>query len=479
MPKKKKKKKSISVRGSDLFMYIPLQHRVEQINLLPHSTLARTAGSVLQLHRPLVIQTLLHIGPEPAVDALQLLERQGIHGDTVLFRQRDDTARDVVGLTEGDAFADEIVGEFRGKHFGGQCGGHLVRVDRQGGQDARGDLQTVADGLDVVEQWLDAFLQVLVVCRREALDGHHQAGHLPEGAAAFAAEKLEAVGILLLRHQRRAGRVGVGQAHEAELEAAVDDQVLGPAGDLDHERAAPLHGLEGKVPVGDRVHGVGQQAIKAQLARHRVSVDMERVAGQRPRAQWAAVHPLDDLTQTLQFRRKGDGVRQQPLTPPHRLRFLQVRITRHDVVNFISRARRRNLDQLNQIALQLPQLVPQPEPHVRSDLLITRATRVQLARDLLANDLPEPPLICRVDILVVLLHDKRVGAPFLGNLSEAALDLAEFMLGQDPTPHVRTGKRDRALDVLLPEDPVIGQGLVVLHHEGVEALSMIVSLDRN
>jgi hypothetical protein len=45
----------------------------------------------------------------------------------------------------------------------------------------------------VIEKGLDTLLQVFVVRCREALDRAHQAGHVAEGAAGFAAEEFEAV----------------------------------------------------------------------------------------------------------------------------------------------------------------------------------------------------------------------------------------------------------------------------------------------
>ena len=49
----------------------------------------------------------------------------------------------------------------------------------------------------MVEERLDAFLEVFVVGCWEAFDGAHQAGHLAEGAAGFSAEELQAVFIFV------------------------------------------------------------------------------------------------------------------------------------------------------------------------------------------------------------------------------------------------------------------------------------------
>jgi hypothetical protein len=45
----------------------------------------------------------------------------------------------------------------------------------------------------VVEQGLDALLQILVIGSRQALDGHHQTGHLAEGTTGLSAEQFQGV----------------------------------------------------------------------------------------------------------------------------------------------------------------------------------------------------------------------------------------------------------------------------------------------
>lgn len=98
-----------------------------------------------------------------------------------------------MALTERNTLADEVVGDLGSQHLGGESGGHLLGNDGEGGEDTGTDLDTVADGFDVVEHGLDALLQVLVVSGGQTLDGAHQAGHLTEGTASLTAEQLQAV----------------------------------------------------------------------------------------------------------------------------------------------------------------------------------------------------------------------------------------------------------------------------------------------
>lgn len=163
-------------------------------------------------------------------------------------------------------------------------------------------------------------------------------------------------------------------------------------------------------------------------------------------------------------------MRQQPVAPPDRLGLLQVGVTGHDEVELVLGARDRDLDEVAQDGVQLAQLVPQPQAHVRCDLLVAGPAGVQLASDLLPDDLGESPLVRCVDVLVVLLDDEGVGAPFFGDLLEPALDLGELVLGQDAALGVGSGEGNGAGNVLFPEDTIVGEGLVVLNHQGVEAL---------
>lgn len=84
----------------------------------------------------------------------------------------------MVRLPEGDALEDEVVGHVGREHVGRQRGLHLVAVDREGADDARGDRQAVRDGPDAVEEGLDGFLEILVVGGGETLEGGEEASCL-------------------------------------------------------------------------------------------------------------------------------------------------------------------------------------------------------------------------------------------------------------------------------------------------------------
>ena len=155
------------------------------------------------------------------------------------------------------------------------------RAHRQRRHDPFQDPEAPAERVGGVKQRLLVLLQVLVVRRRDALQRHHEAGQLTKRSARFASKQLERVGVLLLGHDARAGRVGVGEREKAKLGGRVDDEVLGQLGDVQHDQARPEQELGHKVSVGDGVHRVDGEGLEAELLADRVARQLERVAGHR------------------------------------------------------------------------------------------------------------------------------------------------------------------------------------------------------
>lgn len=199
----------------------------------------------------------------------------------------------------------------------------------------------------------------------------------------------QAVGVLLLGHEGRARGVGIRQADEAELGGRVNNEVLRPPADVLHQEAAPLQRLEHKVAVGHGAHRVPQQALEAQLLGHHLPVHAERVAHQRAVAEGAAVDPLADLAQPLEVVGKGESVAQHPVAPADGLCALQVCVPGHDVVDLGRGALGDDGQEALEEAPEPVELVAQLQAHVGGDLLVAAAARVQLPRDVLADDLAQ------------------------------------------------------------------------------------------
>jgi hypothetical protein len=74
---------------------------------------------------------------------------------------------------------------------------------------AREGRQQHVEGVDGVEDRLLVLLEVAVVGQWQRLEGREQTGQVPDEAAGLAAREFGDVGVLLLRHDARPGRVGV------------------------------------------------------------------------------------------------------------------------------------------------------------------------------------------------------------------------------------------------------------------------------
>ena len=239
---------------------------------------------------------------------------------------------------------------------------------------------------------------------------------------------------------------------------------------MHHQHGTPLHELDDEVTVGNTGHGVHDQAVEAELLGDGLTVDVERVACKRTTAKRGLVDASLELAESLQVGREEGAVHEHPVAPSDGLCALQVGVARHDMLDIALSTRGDHLEEVHQVALKHIQLIPEPQTHVGRDLIVPATASVQLASNVLADDLPQPPLVGSVDVLVDAGLDlEGVVLPFLEDLLETTLDLRELMLGQELVVLVGAGVGDAAADVLRVEDAVEVDGLVVLGHDRVLA----------
>jgi len=260
-----------------------------------------------------------------------------------------------------------------------EAGGRIGRATDHLGKNA----QRIAQRVHGVEQRLFVFLVVFVVGQRLGFHQHQQAHQVTDHAPGLAARKFGYVGVFLLRHDRAAGGVAVGQRHKAKVLAHPDDQLFAQAAQVHHAQAGGGAELERKVAVA---HGV--EAVEAQLrlavlidhaqrARHALAVQRVAGAGQRRAAQRQPVGAPAHVGQALGVARKHLDISQQMVRKTHRLRHLEVGKAGHDHFHML-------LGHLDQGALQLLQqrlqgvdLVAQPQAHVGGHLVVAAAAGVQ------------------------------------------------------------------------------------------------------
>ena len=153
---------------------------------------------------------------------------------------------------------------------------------------------------------------------------------LPIEPAGLAARELGDVGVLLLRHDARAGRVAVVEGHEAELAGVPEDDLLGEARevDADHRRDEGElgHDIARRRAVERVLGGPGE----AELARDELRVESERRAGERSAAVGRDRRARRPVAQPLEVAHERPRVRLQVVGEQDRLRVLQVRAPGHD-----------------------------------------------------------------------------------------------------------------------------------------------------
>ena len=207
------------------------------------------------------------------------------------------------------------------------------------------------------------------------------------------------VRVLLLRHDRGAGRVGVVDLHPAELGRGPEHDLLAEPGQVHAEQRRREAELGREVTVAHRVHRVLRGAVEAQLGGDRLRVQRQRRAGQRARAERADRGPLVPVPQPADVPGQRLAVREQLVAEHHRLRVLQVgHARRRGVQVLLGLGEQRGL-QLGHPGHHPPGVVAQVQPQVGGDLVVAAAAGPQLAAER-ADPLQQAALQRGVHVLV-------------------------------------------------------------------------------
>jgi hypothetical protein len=146
-------------------------------------------------------------------------------------------------------------------------------------------------------------------------------------------------------------------------------------------------------------------------------------------------------------------MRHQVVGQVHRLRPLQVRVARHRPVEMLLGTLGEQAHQLaDHLARHVCTLVDE-QRHVGGHLVVARPGRVQLAPDR-ADDLRQAPLDGHVDVLVVVAHLEAAVGDLGAHLIEAALQLGELVVVEDPGAGEHPRVRQRAVEVVRREPGV-------------------------
>ena len=189
--------------------------------------------------------------------------------------------------------------------------------------------ERAAERVRRVEERLLVLLHVGVVGEGQPLHHREEPDEVPVDPAGLAPDQLGHVRVLLLRHDRRPGGVGVREVDEAELGRRPQHELLGEPGQMggrDRRRRAEL---EREVAIRHGVHAVRRRRPEAESLGERVAVDGDGGARERGRAERAHVEAAARVGQPLAVPGQHEHVRQEMVSEQHRLRPLEVGVARH------------------------------------------------------------------------------------------------------------------------------------------------------
>ena len=185
------------------------------------------------------------------------------------------------------------------------------------------------EGVDRVEHRLLVLLEVAVVGQRQALEGREEPGEVADEPAGLAARELGDVGVLLLRHDARPGRVGVVERDEAELLGRPEDDLLGDARQVDRDHGRDEGELGDDVAGGGAVDRVLDRAVEAQVGGDGLGVEAERAAGEGAGAVGAEGGARVPVAQPVDVAQQRPGVGEEVVGEQDGLGVLQVRASGH------------------------------------------------------------------------------------------------------------------------------------------------------
>ena len=148
----------------------------------------------------------------------------------------------------------------------------------------------------------------------------------PKTRPRLAADQLERIGVLLLRHQAGAAGHAIAQLQPAEFLAGIEDPVFRQAAEVDHRDRGGVEEVQREIAVGGNVHAVAGDGGETQVARHGFAVERETAAGQRAGAERQHVGAGAGLAEALPIAREHFEIGQQVVRPQHGLRAAQMGI---------------------------------------------------------------------------------------------------------------------------------------------------------
>ena len=311
--------------------------------------------------------------------ALEFRQRKFREIAALLLGKRNGPASHVVGVAERQArLAHQPVGEVGGGRVAGSgCSAHAVGADghvaHHPGHRGNREFQVFRG----IEDLFLIFLHVLGVGERQALHDGQQCDERTVDASRLRADQFGRIGVLLLRHDRGAGREGVREADEAELRRRPDDDLLGKPRQVHGADCRNRQEFQRKIAVGYGVDGVAGGLTEAKRLSRHVPVDRETRAGECGGADRAFVQVFDGVAHPLPVPAEHFDIGHAMMAEGDWLCRLQVGEAGHDGIGVLVGSVEKRGDQAGQHTFGLAQFFLHPEAKVERDLVVTGARRVE------------------------------------------------------------------------------------------------------
>ena len=159
-----------------------------------------------------------------------------------------------VRLAERQTALCQVIGNIGGgkvPHAALAC--HGILVDGPSRNHTGHNGQALHERVSGIKRALLVLLQVLVISKRQALHGHEQLYQVAIDSAALAADKLGKVGVLFLRHDGRAGGVGVGKRYKAKFGARPQHDLLRKTRQVHGHNGAGVMQIEQEITIGNSI----------------------------------------------------------------------------------------------------------------------------------------------------------------------------------------------------------------------------------
>jgi hypothetical protein len=191
---------------------------------------------------------------------------------------------------------------------------------------------------------------------------------------------------------------------------STDYELLGEV-QVHHDLGTSRDEFDGEIAVRDRIHAVLANSAEPKLLRNVPPVDWQHGAGQRPRAEGQYVYPAEAVLQSSAVAFKHFIVGKQMVAQEHRLRPLQVRITRQHHVAVPVRKSHKLLLECAQEIVDSQDFIAQVHAQIEGYLVVPAASRMKLAAH--RPDLfDEPVLDVHMDVLELDAERKGAGGDF-------------------------------------------------------------------